>query len=391
MSESAQRWLWITAELPGEMMTGRLVYSGNLIAELAAQGVDLTVVGHGDPSDADSGLLTWQTVDGELRGGWRSLLSPLPNLAFACAGDAMRSAVERLLSQSWDVIVIDHLQVAWVADLVAGTDATTVFVTHNHEASVRRAVARELPVWSPRRAVLAFDAWKAARLETRAIGLVDGVTAITDSDRKLFLDEVADLDTLVIAPGWSGRPLASPTPLDERSRAVCVLGSFDWHVKQENLRRFVLAADDVLSEAGIELRVAGSVPDGFQTEIEGVSSAISFVGWVDDPAIFLDDCRLGLIAEPLGGGFKLKSLDYVFHGVPIAALAGSAAGLPLVAGRSIVEADDARELASAIVEIIDNVAQLQQIADDARSLCQKIFTWNQQVSLLVTFVATLRD
>lgn len=302
----------------------------------------------------------------------------------------MRSAVEERLRESWDVIVIDHLQVAWTADLVAGADATTVFVTHNHEASVRRAVARELPIWSPRRAVLAFDAWKAARLEVRAIGLVDGITAITDTDRTLFLDEVADLDALVVAPGWSGRPSASPPPFEDRSRAVGVLGSFDWHVKQENLRRFVQAAGDVLSEAGIELRVAGSAPDAFRAEIEAMSSSVKYVGWVDDPAVFLDDCRLGLIAEPLGGGFKLKSLDYVFHGVPIAALSGSAAGLPLVAGLSVVEADDALRLARAIVEVIDDTARLERIAELARISCQEVFTWRQQVSLFVVFVATLR-
>lgn len=391
MTDRAPRWLWITAELPGEMTTGRMVYSGNLIAELAGQGVDLTVVGHGEPSDIQAGSVTWHQVAGELQGGWRSLLSPLPNLAFACATDAMRAAVQTLLTESWDVIVIDHLQVAWVVDVVADTNVTTLFVTHNHEASVRRAVARELPPWSPRRAVLAFDAWKAARLESRTIGVVDGATAITESDRSAFVDDVADLDVLVVAPGWSGQPLTSPTPLEHRSRALCVLGSFDWHVKQENLRRFVAAADDILSAAGVELRVAGSVPDEFRNEIEVVSSATSFVGWVDDPAVFLDDCRLGLIAEPLGGGFKLKSLDYVFHGVPIAALAGSAAGLPLVPGTSIVEADDAAELASAIVEIIDNVAQLQQLAENALESCQKIFTWSRQVTLLVTFVATLCD
>lgn len=58
MSGAAPRWLWITAELPGDMTTGRLVYSGNLIAEVVEQGIDLTVVGHGEPSHIASDRLT---------------------------------------------------------------------------------------------------------------------------------------------------------------------------------------------------------------------------------------------------------------------------------------------------------------------------------------------
>ena len=46
--------------------------------------------------------------------------------------------------------------------------------------------------------------------------------------------------------------------------------------------------------------------------------------------------ELGIYAanmpEELGGGFKLKALDYVFHGLPLAILDDSAAGLPLDAG-----------------------------------------------------------
>jgi glycosyltransferase involved in cell wall biosynthesis len=321
------------------------------------------------------------------------VLSTLPNLSYASALPAMRAAVDDALSGSWDVIVVDHLQMAWTAPRIArrrrqrGT--TVVFVTHNHEASVRKEVARAAPLRNGSRVVLGLDARKAARLERRALTLADVVTSITRDDLVRFERDAPAAQHVLVPPGWSGTIDRPVTPIAERPRRIGVLGSFEWHVKQENLRRFLSVADPLLAEAGIELEIGGRVAPEFRSALEPTLSATRFVGWVDDVDSFLGACRLGVIAEPLGGGFKLKSLDYVFRRVPIAALRGSTAGLPLTAGSELIEAEDHRALVARIVELTDDAAQLEAIAAAALASCRSEFSWSSRGRSLVDAVRTV--
>ncbi len=344
------------------------------------------MIGLGDSNSAERmrpiGLVA---VAGELRGGARSLLSPLPNSAFASAVSTFESELNVALRDRWDVVVIDSLRAAWAVDLIARHHSgATIFITQNHDASMRRRVAAEASMWSGRRALLTLDRWKVVRLERRAAELADVITSITDDDRRLFEADSPNKAHLVLRPGWSGQLTSETRPVGERPRRVGIVGSFEWHVKQENLRRFLLSADPVFATAGVELVVGGRVPDSFISEFDGRLEATTFLGWVDDLGAVLRECRVGVISEPLGGGFKMKSLDYVFNEVPVAALVGAAAGLPLVPGVDMLEATDEGALADVIVAAIDDSARLQSMAVSARTSCERMFSWDAAGVALVS-------
>lgn len=383
----SDRWLWLSAELPVELNTGRLVYSHRLVEGARRAGVDVTVVGTVATSHRDERPAYWRVVDEPLRGGWRSLVSRLPNLSYACSGPRLRQVVADELGRQWDAIVVDHLQMAWVVPQVPAT-ARVVFVTHNHEAGVRRRVAAETP-WGARKLALTLDARKARRLEAVALERADVVTTITEADRDAFAATDPDKRFVVLPPGWSGSRASSTVPMRDRPRRVGVMGSFDWHVKQENLRRFVVAAAGVFPARGIEFVVAGSMPDGFRDELVAAHPWVRVVGWVDDPADFLSDLRMGIVAEPLGGGFKLKSLDYVFGDVPVAALRGSLAGIPLVADESMIESATLDSLVVAIADRIDDPSKLQRLAESASDACAGRFEWQDRADQLVAAVASV--
>ncbi|MFK8025112.1 MAG: glycosyltransferase [Ilumatobacter sp.] len=386
-SDPGSRWLWITPEIRDDQSTGALVYSMGLARAVVAAGIDVTMVGVGGGEDCPEGV-TCELIAGDLRGGWRSLASPLPNLAYATRLDAFVERVEALLQEPWDVVVVDGLQVAWATEMAsASAKRAVVFVAHNHEASLRQHVAEEAPWHNGKRFVLLLDAWKAARLERRSAELADVVTSITDEDRERFAEGAPETAHVTLTPGWSAQSdQVAPPPLSTRPRRVGILGSLDWHVKQDNLRRFLNAADGILAAGGVELLVGGRCPDGFRAEIEATSDATTFAGWIDDPSDFLGSCRMGVIAEPLGGGFKLKSLDYVFNGVPLACLQGNAAGLPVRDGYSMIEAPTLEGLAQRIVAEIDQVDELAAIADAASDVCGPVFSWERRALELLDVV-----
>jgi glycosyltransferase involved in cell wall biosynthesis len=166
------------------------------------------------------------------------------------------------------------------------------------------------------------------------------------------------------------------------------MGSFDWHVKQEGLRRFLAAADPVFADAECELVIGGKVPDGFRASIEPDLRASRFVGWVEDSGVFLDSCRIGAISEPLGGGFKLKALDYVFNHVPLACLEHCTAGLPLSDGLSMFTAHNEAELAKRIVSVIDDPGLLDRVAEQAYQSSVGVFDWSASAARLIGALPT---
>ncbi len=364
------RWLWVTAEITAYPTTGGLVYSMEMASAVARAGALVTMIGLGDDADSDRlRPIALRPVAGSLRGGARSVLSPLPNQAFACAIPEFERELGLALNEPWDVVVLDSLRSAWCVDIVERRHrGAVVFITQNHDATVRRRVAAEASLWSGRRVMLTLDRWKVERLERRATVLADVITSITDDDRELFEVDAPGKSHLVLRPGWSGQ-VAPASPVGQRPRRVGIVGSFDWHVKQENLRRFLIAADPIFADAGVELVVGGRVPESFSSEFEGRLHATTFLGWVDDLGAVLSECRIGVISEPLGGGFKMKSLDYVFNGVPIASLSGAAAGLPLNTGVDLIVAPDERALAVAIVSVIEDAPRLEAMAMSAIDSC----------------------
>ena len=122
MSDSVERWLWITPEIAANLTTGALKYSSELARAVAATGVEVTMVGvvrqvgpeRRSLPAADS--VIYETIDASFRPPWQSLGSSLPNQSFACSVPAVRSAGRSSCSThvEWNVVVIDGLQAAWV-------------------------------------------------------------------------------------------------------------------------------------------------------------------------------------------------------------------------------------------------------------------------------------
>lgn len=382
-----RRWLWITPAITDRRSTGALVYSLSLADAVAAQGVDVTCVGLGSIDVDAPPCLTYERVESSPRPGWRALVSPLPNQASATATRAFRDRVDELLGQGWDAVVVDGLQVGWlVSRLDRDTEHCVVYVAHNHESSMRVQIARNTRWATPRRPLLELDALKTRRIENALVRRADVVSSISAADRDRFEQQGPHARHVVVPPGWSApSEPAVAVDMGERPRRVGILGSFEWHAKQEGLRRFLAVADPAFAAADIELVIAGKVPDGFRRDL-GDLQATSFLGWVASPAALLASCRIGAIAEPLGGGFKLKALDYVFSDVVVATLAHSAEGLPFTAGSSMIVEDDESRLAAAIVQAIDDPPLLRRIAAEARSLAEGVFTWDVAAQALVAAV-----
>ncbi len=383
------RWLWLTLAVPDPPTNGQFLYSKGLIQAAASAGVSLDIVALGRPYDAPQhkiadGLHRWWIAHDPPRSRWASLVSPLPHMANMANTRAMRRHLLDQLAAAegqdagWDAIVFDSLAAAWAQrDVLAAIERARrrpalIYLAHNHESSVAQRVAAIHP-HPVKRQINRADALKVGRLERSLAAGADLITANSPEDCALFRRDYPDKPVRCLRPVFVGTPVLSRRIGPDVPRRAVMLGSYDWLPKRLNLVEFLHAADPLFAAAGVELQVIGAAKPAFIAQLRRTVRATTFTGPVDDPAPYLAAARLGVIAERVGGGFKLKTLDYVFNRVPVAALAGTMPGMPLRDADTAVISPDAAALARRVIDLIDDFSALNRMQVRAYQACRGVF------------------
>jgi glycosyltransferase involved in cell wall biosynthesis len=220
---------------------------------------------------------------------------------------------------------------------------------------------------------LSIDAAKADRLEKKLVRQSDLVSAITEED----LGCLGALGkTILLIPGYAGPHAKCCEIHNATPRRALILGNAVWLAKQMNLIEFISAADELFYGRQTELWVAGKVPDHLRAENR--FRAVRFLGFVEDLEPIFRSVRIGIVAERTGGGFKLKTLDYIFNRVPIAAIRGSIGGLPLTPGLHYLSFPSMFELAQGVAAVIDDIGRLNALQRAAYEKCNTAFDWSER-------------
>lgn len=343
------RCLWLTRLVPyPPNYGGDFIYSARLVESLAAAGAEVTVLCHGNGQDPPAVAdVDWRLMPLAGRPVWSSLLGSTPAIAHRFSSTTTRRRVAEVLAEkAWDAVLVDHIGMGWAQttfvnhfDGDVGRPAL-VYVSHNHEESVRQQVPAKYHGNPLRRLALKIDAAKVGPLEHRLVDIADLVTVNTPEDEALFRQRTPSKTFLVLTPGYDGPRLPERAFMPDLPRRASIVGSFGWLGKQMNLNAFLEIAAPSFRRAGVEIEVLGMMPQGYARSLKARFPSVRVFGPIDDMAPRLAETRIGIVPDEVGGGFKHKVLQYVFSRVPVAALAGSVAGTPLVPGESILEFPD---------------------------------------------------
>ncbi|HSD39959.1 MAG TPA: glycosyltransferase [Rhodocyclaceae bacterium] len=382
--------LWIARDIPFPLDAGDKIYSANLARSFAQSGAAIRFLGFaGDGQVAPADWpLEWTVVPGNKRSNHLALLSTLPIAAAAHATKAYRALLAHQLREDWDIIVFDSYGSGWALQPVLAScndnrpRPILVHVSHNHEATLWREMALNARGNILHRIALLQNYLKVQALELRMVREVDLITAITDEDAARFDNQVPTKRSVALTPGYSGWAAPERTITAATPRRVVMVGSFRWVIKQENLRRFLAVADAQFHANNIALDIMGDVPADLLAELRPQVRATHFHGFVDSVAPCFGSARMAVVPELIGGGFKLKFLDYIFGRVPVATLADAAAGLPQGVRSQMICSRDMQALVDDIVRNIDQVEKLDAMQAGAQRTASELFHWRDRGSNL---------
>jgi glycosyltransferase involved in cell wall biosynthesis len=391
--------LWLSREVPWPLDSGDKIYSAKLCAALRFAGAQVVALGLRPKSPASLGPDAfaaigdhWRTVDALPRSRLAATLSrrPLVSGRFSPAG-YIRAVREQLRSGQYDAVVLDHYAMCWVLDKCTDLlqNLSVIHVSHDFETGVTADIARHYRGSALNRFFLRTNAMKTKWAEVSLAERCALIVAITDEDAALFERTGAKREPLVLHPGYDGPTVGRRTIDSKVPRRVVILGSNVWIAKQMNLVAFLEVADDLFASSGIELSIIGETPVKFIKRIQSRLKATTFRGFVSNLPEVLDACRLGIVAEPTGGGFKLKTLDYVFSRVPVAALEQALTGQPDSVKQHFIVSDDLESLAHAIVSAIDDFGRLNAMQDGAFKESAGMFSWQRNGERLFAAIADI--
>lgn len=386
------RCLWLARELPFPEDSGDRIHSSRLAQALAAAGADITFAGlHGGdplPEAPAPQAIVWHGIRSGRRSLPRALASLQPLQSALHATPAYARTVRALLRERWDAIVLDHYGSSWLLPHMrharAGIGARPVLLhlSHNHEASLWRGMVKRFEGSTLKRLALWQNTLKIARAERQLADGVDLLCCITPEDAQAFAADGVRTPSLVLTPGYSGHAAPPRTLGADTPRRVVLVGSFRWVVKQENLRALVREADEAFARHGITLDIVGDMPAPMREALAPCAS-VQVHGFVDDLAPLLAQSRLALVPEVIGGGFKLKLLDYVFHRVPVVSLNEATAGLPHGLRQAMLLCADLPALVDTVVRHIDDLPLLNRLQEQAFEAAHSAFDWADRGRMLL--------
>jgi|SRR5579871_150840 len=383
------RCLWLTLADPDPPLSGQSVYSGGLIRSFADTGAEILVLGLCSPTGSPrhgerDGNILWHIPEGRELPRWTSMVSALPHMANRCRTKNMRAALGACLEEAeWDAIVFDSISAAWALPAIrrrfdgARKKPRIAYVSHNHESSLRRSLADNRTNFVMRQAHR-LDAVKTERLESALVESANLVTAITEQDGQRYRARWPGKRVEVLPPGYSGRSLPERQITSAVPRRAIIVGSFDWVAKRMNLEEFLHVADPIFARQGIELKVVGAGDRSYFDHLQSRLSATRFTGTVDHIENFIDDARIAVLPERIGGGFKLKLLEYVFNRIPVLGLKGSVAGTPLREESDVLLYANQAELARGVSRMIDDLKLLNRLQNAAYAICCHAFDWKSR-------------
>jgi glycosyltransferase involved in cell wall biosynthesis len=245
-----------------------------------------------------------------------------------------------------------------------------------------------------KRLSLAREARRAERFERSNLALFDGVIAVSELDRSIFVERYAfePERVLVIENGVDTDYFAFREPSDLDPPNVMFVGNLGYQPNAQAARRLI---DRIMPAVWAEFPSAALWLVGQQPDKNLVAAAdgrkIVVTGTVEDVRPYLRSATVACVPLVSGAGTKYKVLEALSAGVPTVCSTLAVEGLELVAGRDLLVADTDSEIASLVKRVISDRLLAVQLAHSGRRVVEDRYSWDVNLPRLDEWLDRLRS
>ena len=226
----------------------------------------------------------------------------------------------------------------------------------------------------------------ARRLEQRLLPRFDGVLVTSAHDAELVRPLAAD-STIVVYP--NALPEV-PAPPRQESNAIAFSGNLEYAPNVEAVRFFRHRIWPALrSRPGLKWRIIGKNAHAVRDLVAG-DPQIELTGFVEDAIAALAAAQVAVVPVLSGSGTRVKILEAWAAATPVVSTTVGAEGLIIKNGEDLVVADDPREFATKVSQLLDSPEERRRIGAQGRRLYEQRYTWRAAWESLATVFETAR-
>jgi len=316
----------------------------------------------------------------------RFLLGPNPYNVERFVSPALVATIRRLLAATpFDMVHLETTHI-WSAAAACG-DLPVVLGTQNVESRILAQL--EKVCRNPlKRLLYRLETARMRRFEEHAWGSCRLCLAVSEEERLEMINSgVAPERVITVANGVDLERFAfAPRPGGKR---LLFLGGLDYHPNRD-------AADWLLgeiwplirgAEPEAELLLAGRGTDTIAEA--GLPEGVICIGDPADVTACFAGADILLVPLRIGAGTRLKVLEAMAAGLPVATTSRGCEGTLARPGEHLLVADTSRDFASACLRLMAEPALAQRLAANARRLVAECYSWERIVSALAEELQSL--
>jgi polysaccharide biosynthesis protein PslH len=321
------------------------------------------------------------------RNAWFALQSLVKGSSFMIGRDwepnMQRMLDELLQTQSFDLIYVDHLQMAQYVSAVKGI--RKILDEHNVEWRIIERMSH-FEGNLLKRAFARLEWRKLKKYELAACREFDAVFTVSEEDETTL--ESQGIDNVTTVPIGVDMDEFRKVDLNLNSKTILSLGTMSWPPNIDSMHYFCNEIYPLIKKKhrDVKLVIAGNNPPASIRALAAKDSSITVTGFVEDTRALASDCAAFIVPLRIGSGVRVKILNAMAMGLPIVTTSVGCEGMSVENGYNVVVADSPEEFAGAVNSLIELPDFRTNIAVHAQSLVLQKHAWHD---ILLTVDRTL--
>ena len=304
----------------------------------------------------------------------RSRLSRFPYFLYKYVRPEFRRTVEAVAQEKGtDILLCDFLHPA--AAMLESHLRPRVVFEHNVEYVIRQR-HWEVEANPLRKAVLKAEWQKAHAAERHVCRAFDHILTVSEDDTRKIQEEFGAARVSMLPTGVDTdyfRPLDVPTV----PASLVFVGSMDWHPNEDGVLWFVKQVLPLVRQRvpHATFAIVGRNPSHRLGGAVSAEDGVQITGRVDDVRPYIARAEVVVVPLRIGGGTRIKIFEAMAMAKPVVATALGAEGLAVTPDREIVIADEPRDMARRICELLGSAEQRGALGFNAHKLVLERHTW----------------
>lgn len=293
------------------------------------------------------------------------------SMGYFRSSELARKVRELLATQTWDLIFVHCSSVAQYVEHVRGTPKILDFGDMDSQKWLEYANYKPFPLSLGYR----LEGNKLLWAEKRMAQHFDLCTATTRAEWETLESYGTGAATDWFPNGVDAR-FFSPTDGTWDADTISFIGRMDYYPNQECMARFCSAVWPLLKAArpAMKLLIVGANPSPEVRALRDLPG-VTVTGSVDDVRPYIRGSALMVAPLAIARGTQNKILEALAMGVPVVTSRAAAGGVDAADERDFLVADEAEDIARAVLRIVENPTERTRLANAGRERMLSHHAW----------------